>query len=70
MVNRHGHRRDLGFVSHIRQKKVTKVAPNTPRRCAICVSSSSILSGINVQMAMPMNDAASNQRRTSGRIQA
>jgi len=43
---------------------VTSVAPNTPNFFAICVSSSSILSGIKVQIAMPMKDAPSTQRST------
>ena len=37
------------------RKNVTSVAPKTPKRPAARVSSSSILSGISVQIAMPMN---------------
>src|SRR3990167_5942916 len=48
------------------RKKVIRVAPNTPRRLAMLVSSSSILSGIMVQMAMPRKDKPSTQRSTSG----
>ena len=42
------------------------VAPKTPNFCATLVSSSSILSGIMVQIAMPMKEMPNTQRRISG----
>ena len=50
------------------KKKVSKVAPKTPKSVAACVSYSSILSGMSVQIVMPMNEPPNTQRMTSGLI--
>ena len=59
---------DLYLVAHLDKKKTIKVALKTPNFLAIFVSSSSILSGIIVQMAMPINESPNAKCIISGLI--
>ena len=66
IVRGHGDGGDLRLVAHLGQKEGDEGGAEHAQLEAIWVSSSSILSGISVQTAMPMKDTPSTQRSTSG----
>jgi len=64
-LRRQGHRGDVRLVAHFGEKEGDQgCAEHAESRSVASLSSS--LSGVRVQMAIPMNDTPSTQRKASG----